>query len=85
MYQVVDYRRWAANSVRAYISKFIKMLNKSKIDEHRDELRKFTDLSEILLGLRDKRHSGNSATAKNAKKSYVKVTKMQIQSLYGIV
>ncbi|NJM09489.1 MAG: hypothetical protein HC883_00885 [Bdellovibrionaceae bacterium] len=67
------------------MARFLRASTSSSISDYLEEIRGFTDLSDIVLKINNKNLKGNSALAREMRASHVNVAKQQIQSLFGVV
>jgi hypothetical protein len=64
---------------------FLRGMNAAGVSSYYDEIRKFMDLSDIVLKIGDSNLKGGSKKAKKNRASYTFVARHQIQSLFGVV
>lgn len=69
----------------ASMARFLRSSTSDSISEYLSEIRGFTDLSDIVLKINNKSMKGNSTLARKERASHIRVAKLQIQSLFGVI
>jgi len=71
--------------LNAKLFTFLRRMDAAGVSSYYDEIRKFMDLSDIVLKIGDSKFKGGSKIAKKNRASYTFVARHQIQSLFGVV